>query len=417
MFNLLLKFQAFISKRKGKIWQLFCATDFESLMYPCFTFCRILGIFPYKINASTIKPCKLYYILSTIVFCTFCVDEIISIYDVNISKNIAFRSVPRILQLNCFHIFGGFIVAGTFILSGPRMRLLQTILNLSLRLPPATYKNISKLIHAKDIFGFFFLITQALIFSPNMQDSVFRLVVFQYIILLVFQMDMLYMNCVCVLKACFKQINDNLMNLRRFVAHREPYFLREIYQKHPFLLMELKALEKQHLTISDTVQMLTTTFSLQLLCTIILTFIQITFYLYFYLIRIQRGDSVSQGGNLERQVYYKTFITAITYYTIKTVMLVWACETSKNQAMEIGVTVRNMFNSISNKEIKYELQLFSLQLMHRENIFSAKGFIVDATLLTAMVGSITMYLLILIQFLLMSNSCDEETVINFIHMI
>ncbi|KYN32907.1 Putative gustatory receptor 28b [Trachymyrmex septentrionalis] len=415
MFNLL-KFQAFISKRKGKIWQLFCATDFESLMYPCFTFCRILGIFPYKINASTIKSCKLYYILSTIIFCIFCVNEIISIYDVNISKNIAFRSVPRILQLNCFHIFGGFIVAGTFILSGPRMRLLQTILKISLRLPPETYKNISKLIHAKDIFGFFFLIIQVLIYFPNMQDNVFRLVVVGYIILLVFQMDMLYMNCVCVLKACFKQINGNLMNLRRFVAHREPYFFREIYQKHLFLLMELKALEKQHLTISDTVQMLTTIFSLQLLCTIILTFIQITFYLYFYLIRIQK-DSVSQGGNLESQVYYKTFITGITYYIIKIMMLVWACETSKNQAMEIGVTVRNMFNSISNKEIKYELQLFSLQLMHRENIFSAKGFIVDATLLTAMVGSITMYLLILIQFLLMSNSCDEKTVINFIHTI
>ncbi|XP_018306496.1 uncharacterized protein [Mycetomoellerius zeteki] len=413
MFNLLLKFQAFISKRKGKIWQLFCATDFESLMYPCFTFCRILGIFPYKINASTIKSCKLYYILSTIIFCIFCVDEIISIYDINISKNIVFRSVPRILQLNCFHIFGGFIVVGTFILSGPRMRLLQAIWNLSLRLSPETYKNLSKLIHAKDIFGFSFLVLQALIYFPNMQDSVFRLVILQYIILLVFQMDMLYMNCVCVLKACFKQINDNLINLRRFIAHREPYFFREIYQKHPFLLMELKALEKQHLTTSDTVQMLTTIFSLQLLCTIILTFIQITFYLYFYLIRIQEGNSVS---NLENQVYYKAFITGITYYIIKTVLLVWACETSKNQAMEIGVTVRNMFNNISNKEIKYELQLFSLQLMHRENIFSAKGFIVDATLLTAMMGSITMYFLILIQFLLMSNSCDEKTVINFIHI-
>ncbi|KYN03758.1 hypothetical protein ALC62_05455 [Cyphomyrmex costatus] len=397
MFNLLLKFQAFISKRKGKIWQLFCATDFESLMYPCFTFCLILGIFPYKINASTIKSCKLYYILSTIIFCAFCVDEIISIYDINNSKNIAFKSVPRILQLNCFHIFGGFIVIGTFLLSGPRMRLLQTILNLSLRLSPETYKNISKLIHAKDIFGFFFLIIQASIYFPNMQDSVFRLVVVEYIILLVFQMDMLYMNCVCVLKACFKQINDNLVNLRRFVAHPKPYFLREIYQRHLFLLMELKALEKQHLTISDAVQMLTTTFSLQLLCTIILTFIQITFSLYFYLIRIQGGMSAS---NLENQVYYKSFITAVTYYIIKTVLLVWSCETNKNQAMEIGVTIRNMFNNISDKEIKYELQLFSLQLMHRdrENIFSAKGFIVDATLLTAVIN-------IYIYYLLSFNKC------------
>jgi len=31
-----------------------------------------------------------------------------------------------------------------------------------------------------------------------------------YIYLVVLQMDMLYMNCVCILKACFKEINDNL---------------------------------------------------------------------------------------------------------------------------------------------------------------------------------------------------------------
>jgi len=30
-----------------------------------------------------------------------------------------------------------------------------------------------------------------------------------------------------------------------------------------------------------------------------------------------------------------------------------------------------------------QLQLFSLQILHRENVFSAKGLIVDATLLTA----------------------------------
>ncbi|KYN14852.1 hypothetical protein ALC57_12961, partial [Trachymyrmex cornetzi] len=55
------------------------------------------------------------------------------------------------------------------------------------------------------------------------------------------------------------------------------------------------------------------------------------------------------------------------------------------------------------------LQLFSLQLMHRKNIFSAKGIIIDATLLTELVGGITMYIIILIQFLLMWNSCGGQS--------
>jgi len=57
-----------------------------------------------------------------------------------------------------------------------------------------------------------------------------------------------------------------------------------------------------------------------------------------------------------------------------------------------------------------QLQLFSLQLMHRENIFSAKGFIVDATLLTA-VSNIYIYIYIY-------NTCFRLTnadICNFFH--
>ncbi|TGZ50468.1 Uncharacterized protein DBV15_04237 [Temnothorax longispinosus] len=63
--------------------------------------------------------------------------------------------------------------------------------------------------------------------------------------------------------------------------------------------------------------------------------------------------------------------------------IIWACETGKNQALEIGTTVHVVFNSISDEDVKNELQLFSLQILQRKNIFSAKGLNVDATLLAA----------------------------------
>ncbi|XP_011705558.1 PREDICTED: uncharacterized protein LOC105460757, partial [Wasmannia auropunctata] len=384
MFNPSPKFQAVKSKRRGKIWQLFRATDFESLMYPCFTFCRILGIFPYKINASTIKICKPCYILSTIVICIFCVYNLISIYDINF----AFKSIPRALERNCFHIFGGFITVITFILSEPRMRLLQTILNLSLRLPEEAYQNLSKLIHIKDIFGFILLVVlESILLSRAQFDGILPKILILYIILLIFQMDMLYMNCVCVLKACFKQINDSLANLRELMANGEPYLVRGTYYNHrnPFLLMELKILEKQHLAVSEAVQMLKTIFSLQLLSTIIMAFFSITIDLYFYLMRIQGDVSMF---SLKTMAYVEGFIckrfTNVTYHVIKMVLIVWACHTGRNQAMEINISVHDVFNSTSDEEIKYELRLFSLQLMHRKNIFFAEGLIMDATLLKAM---------------------------------
>ncbi|XP_071563947.1 uncharacterized protein [Temnothorax nylanderi] len=410
MFNTSSMFQGLKGKRKGKIWQLFRATDFESFMYPCFMFCRILGIFPYKINASTIKTCKPRYILSTIIIGVFCTLELIHLYDINFSTTI--RSLiknietTKILQHNCFSIIGVFMAVTAFILSGPRMRFLQTLLELSLKLPSESYQKLSRLIHAKDILGFFFIVVQLLIYFTELSYSTWRQLLMIYITMLAFQMDMLYMNCVCVLKACFKQINDNLVNLRKVVTNGEPYLLSGTYheQRIPFLLMEIIALKKQHLAISNAVHMLKIVFSLHLLSTILMTFTGITFDLYYYLMKLHVGVSKE-----EIQIYYNACIMAVSYYSIKLVLIVWACETGKNQAMKINSTVHDVFNRTSNKQIKYEMRLFSLQLLHCENTFSAKGLTVDATLLTEMVGGITTYVLILMQFLFMSSSCGGES--------
>ncbi|XP_024890743.1 uncharacterized protein LOC112466721, partial [Temnothorax curvispinosus] len=155
------------------------------------------------------------------------------------------------------------------------------------------------------------------------------------------------------LKACFKQINDNLANLRELKTKGEPYLLNGTYHKQriPFLLMMIIALKKQHLAVSDTVQMLKMVFSLQLLSTLVMTFTQITFNLYFYLVQIKGDVSMS---NQERQLYLLYFIITAIYYCIKIMSIVWACETGKNQAMEINSTVHDVFNTTSNKQIKYE---------------------------------------------------------------
>ncbi|EGI57915.1 hypothetical protein G5I_14103 [Acromyrmex echinatior] len=61
----------------------------------------------------------------------------------------------------------------------------------------------------------------------------------------------------------------------------------------------------------------------------------------------------------------------------------WACDTGKDEAIRIGINVHEILNDTIDEQIKDELQLFSLQVLNRENIFSAKGLILDATLLVA----------------------------------
>ncbi|XP_011859883.1 PREDICTED: uncharacterized protein LOC105557295 [Vollenhovia emeryi] len=407
MFSWPTKFQGNAKYQIWKKWQLFHATDFQSLMSPCFIFCTVLGLFPYKINGRTFETSKLRYTMSTVILCILCIYYLVVLYKIDITKTITFKSIPKTLERNCLYILCNFIAIVTYVLSGPRMHLLQAIMNISSKLPLNSYQKLSRLIHAKDIFGFFYLFVQGILYYTMLDFNTWHKFFFPYIALLVFQMDMLYMNCVCILKACFKRIDDNLKNMRELVVNDEPHLLRRIYHEHknPFLLMELKALKKQHLAISDIVQVLNTIFSLQLLATIILTFAEITFQLYFYIIHWETGMTMIDVDN---QLYDLLLVVNMAYYSTKIMLMVWACETGKDQAMKIGITVHDLLNNTSDEHIKDELQLFSLQVLHRENVFSAKGLIVDATLLTAIVSNITTYLLILIQFLITTNFCNKK---------
>ncbi|XP_024892203.1 uncharacterized protein LOC112467707 [Temnothorax curvispinosus] len=281
MFSSSSKFQKQPKGKMWKRWQLFHASDFQSLMYPCFIFCSILGIFPYKINASSFETSRLRYILLTFHFCVFCSYDLIILHKI-ITKTIDYGDETKTLEATSYYIFGGFVVIITYILSGPRMRVLQAMLKISSRLPPESYQKLSKWIHLKDILGTFFLVMQGYIYYSRGPEYLVYYVLAAYIGLLMFHMDMQYVNCACVLKACFKRINDNLMHLQNVVVNNEPYAPNLICdtQKNQFLLIELKTLKKQHLIVSNTMQMLNVIFSLQLLVTIALTFTDITFDVY-----------------------------------------------------------------------------------------------------------------------------------------
>ena len=131
------------------------------LMYPSFTCCYMLGMFPYKINALIFEISTPRYILSTIVICICIIFLLYSLYIFYIFDSFGSGyQIPQILNYSCFYIFSGFIAIVTYILSGPRMRLLQTVKDISSKLPSELYQKLSKLIHAKDLLGSLFLLLE-----------------------------------------------------------------------------------------------------------------------------------------------------------------------------------------------------------------------------------------------------------------
>ncbi|XP_018369793.1 PREDICTED: putative gustatory receptor 28b [Trachymyrmex cornetzi] len=289
-------------------------------------------------------------------------------------------------------------------------------MEVSSKLPSKTYQKLSRLIHVKDILSNIIRIVQLVIKLPKVikdQDNFFTILIrvsTMYFALLVLQIIMLYINYVCVLKACFKRINDNLVHIQKFVMKDiKPHASNVIMhtQRNQFLLQELGTLKKQHLTISDAVKMLNMIFCLPLLATIVMSFFIVTFELYLYAVRWQDGIFIGMDWH-----FLDVLLTSLIYNIFKIILIVWACETGKDQAQKIGTTIHDLLNSTNDEQIKYELQLFSLQILHRKNTFSLKGLTIDATLLAAIVGNITTYLLILIQFLNMTYSCDRKTAVN-----
>lgn len=334
-------------------------------MHPCFTFCRILGIFPYKISGSIFEVSELCYVVSTIVICIYCIYGTVVFYQLDISGTITFINVPRSLERHSFYALGSFIAIVTYFLRDPRLLLLQTVLDVSSKLPSESYRRLSKLIHAKDIFGFLFIITLTLVCLIRLDLNSFLLTMFaMYLSLLMFQMEMLYMNCVCVLKVCFKKINDSLTRVQELVINDEPHLLRRTYheRRNSFLLTRLKALKRQHLLVSDTVQMLNALFSLQIIGTIIMSFSEITFSLYFYIVLLMAD---------EKEEFWKAmFVVCMIYFTIKILLIVWACDSGKDQAAKIGITVHSLLNSTNDKQIKDEVLKPNLYILtHLINIF------------------------------------------------
>ncbi|KAG5326775.1 GR28B protein, partial [Acromyrmex heyeri] len=75
-----------------------------------------------------------------------------------------------------------------------------------------------------------------------------------------------------------------------------------------------------------------------------------------------------------------------------------------------GNIVHDLLNCAVGKEIKAELKKFSLQLLHRQIQFTANGyFTLDNTFLHSLTGTVVTYLIILVQFQMVSSRSIDQT--------
>lgn len=347
-----------IGNLKGsKSWRPLRATDFESLMYPNFLISWVFGYFPYKRESSSYVFSRarfIYFTLRTVVYLALLAT---TVYQINFST-LHINRIPNIIDSNLFFALEGSTVVLMHLTSRSRLGVLQDLYETSQILSPEDFNYFAKILHTKDILGFLFLVAHTPRFFKQDIHSTIRHITVFCIIMIAFSLDMFYVNCACILKACFKKINENLLELKQpFVNDKlDPETpLTEMFlhrgERNPLLLMKLKHFEERHLHISDVVQSLNETFLVRILFLSVSTFIVVTFNLYFYILWVH-GD---RSHALEIQFWYRPYLSPAIYFMTKFSLMIWACETATNQALEIGTTLHDVLSLATDKLVKREV--------------------------------------------------------------
>ena len=292
-------------------------------------------------------------------------------YHTHVSHVLTYNSVPAMLQGHVYCILCTFVGLITLFLSISRVSFLQDLFQISANVPSEAFKKIGLFVYMKDILGFIFLIGQL----PNIYDTDIYISLYKgfglFCTLVIFLTDILYMDCVTVLYICFENINGNLIELKINILTEESQLLMRFFheRKNPLLLLKLRMIKKMHHTLSDVVEKLNSTFSLQIMASVTLTFAEVTFSLYFYLLHSQDEKSI----DLNRQIWYSYFITSITFYCTKLVGIIWICQMTKDEAVRTGSLVHEILINTEETQFKEEVRNFQFLLRLKQNIlYSAR---------------------------------------------
>ncbi|XP_058802660.1 uncharacterized protein LOC131670775 [Phymastichus coffea] len=373
-------------------------TNTYDLIKPCLFLYKTCGIFPYVKNNNNIVLCNIGFCFSLFIAIICTIYLLIAMYQSIISKEIEFDTVEGLLQYNCYFVLGTFITVNTCVSYKKRFFILRQIIEVSVILSAKELQYIACVIYTIIIIGYIFLLAQfPHTYSEDLVLFISKMYT-MYITIVVFLMDMQYMSYVMILKICFQNINKNILKLKMIKNQKSIHKAKSINFSRSEInlqLVKLQKLQQRHHNVSVIVQQLNKVFTFHVIATVLMTFIEVTFGLYFFILHSQGR----KGIDLEKQIWYNYFITSVTYYSLKIVIIVWVCQKAKNEASKTGIIVHEVILNVDNDEFVTELNLFSLQLLQCKNEFTSKCITVDAKLLTAIVSGIATYLLILIQFL------------------
>ncbi|CAL7950381.1 unnamed protein product [Xylocopa violacea] len=375
-------------------WSPYFFSNYTSLIRPYAFLARLMGFLPYKIVASQFVVSKLFLVFSTILTIVYLIFIPLFAYDTNVNYTDG-RQVHIRVHDDFIVILGPVIIISAYIAKRSLIRAMERISKVSQMLPPEFFSKSVKFIFAKDAT----MIIPPFIYLPHIIKSrnlIFVLVCWSTFFVVTI-INCLYTNSIYVLNGCFQQINDSLVRIKETLINDEPHLLRRVYhmQKNPVLLAKLRVLKKQHLNVSEILRSFNDTLSMQNSAIITLLFVDITFNVYTYMLVNNKEGKIKTWGSFA--------LLFLIYHCVHVVLMIWPAEVARMQTEQMGTNIHRIIVHTFDEQVITELKMFSLQVFQENITLMAKGIAINATLLTKLLCSIATFLLILIQFLLVTS--------------
>ncbi|KAJ9583550.1 hypothetical protein L9F63_022113, partial [Diploptera punctata] len=205
--------------------------------------------------------------------------------------------------------------------------------------------------------------------------------------------DVLYPTIILGLWWRFRALNSKI---ETFIEYFENNTLKHVmltdinnFEFNSISILNLRILYD---SLTEICKLANSSFSIPVLICIALKFISLTFKLYIFVSR-------SLSNKYFLGTFDIQFVFTIIYSISNIILTIWFTTAVASEANRTGVLVHKLLNKVNDSRVKEELELFSMQLLHQKVQFTACGFFpLDFTLLHSIIGAVTTYLIILIQF-------------------
>ncbi|XP_043480192.1 putative gustatory receptor 28b [Leptopilina heterotoma] len=228
-----------------------------------------------------------------------------------------------------------------------------------------------------------------------------------YPLALIFVADSVFLVIVRSMRRKFSRLNSLLKSMSS-ASPLSPQYMKLLYQNTSLVKSNnsvlnkktnddahlMKAAKQIHLNLVKTSRRVNETFGLQILLSMALSLVFITGLLYF-------SYSILYSPQLDQKEKTPALISSgcwLFLYVMKILFINHICDRTSGEALLTGNIICELHEPMTSKEFRSEIRQFVLQLIQNPLKFTAYEFVtLDYTFIQGVVGSITTYLVILIQ--------------------